>query len=111
MTKIIFDVQRDNGYGKQVYLPGSLSWKPMQNSSTNPRPSMWFNLGTGPIEFEVEPTTEYLLWTVTESVATSGGTNLSYQRAVAVPDSVEPVNYLDLEDVDPVVQPDLPSQN
>ena len=101
MTKIIFDVKRDNGYGKQVYLKGSLIWMPVQNSTTQPKPNMAFDLGAGPIEFSVEPTDGTFLWTVTETVLTSGGSNLSFQRTVAVPESTKPINYIDLEDVDP----------
>lgn len=100
MTKIIFDVKRDNGYGKEVYLKGSLIWMPMQNSTTQPKPNMSFDLGSGPIEFSVEPTDETFLWVVTETVLTSGGSNLSFQRIVSVPVSEEPINYLDLPDED-----------
>lgn len=101
MTKIIFNIKRDNGYGKQVYLKGALSWMPMQNSTTNPKPNMSFELGSGAIEFDVQATDGTFLWTVTETVYTSGGSNLSFQRTVSVPESTEPINYLDLEDVDP----------
>jgi hypothetical protein len=100
MTKIIFDIKRDNGYGKEVYLKGSLSWQPIQNSTTNVKPNMTFELGLGAIEFSVEPTDGTFLWTVTESIATSGGTFLTYQRVVSVPESDEPINYLDLPDAD-----------
>ena len=103
MTKIIFDVQRDNGYGKNVYLPGELIISPIQNSTTNQRPNMSLKLGGGAVEFELEPTSEYLLWAVTERVSTSGGSLLSFQRTVSVPDSLTPVDYLDLEDVEPIV--------
>lgn len=103
MTKIIFDVKRDNGYGKQVYLKGSLNWMPVQNSTTQPKPNMSFDLGTGPIEFYVEPTDGTFLWTVNEMVFTSGGSGLSFERTVSVPESEEPINYIDLEDVDPAV--------
>jgi hypothetical protein len=101
MTKIIFDVQRDNGYGTMVYLPGVLNWAPMHNSTTNPKANMQFTLGGNPIEINVEPTDGTFLWTVTETVHTSGGTGLSYQRTVQVPDSTEPINYLDLPEGDP----------
>ena len=111
MTKIVFDVKRDNGYGKDVYLNGTLRWSPIQNSTTTVYPSMAFELGSGPIEFEVQPTSEYLLWNVLEQIATSGGSFISYERVVSVPDSPETINYLDLPDADYSVQPDLPSQN
>lgn len=100
MTKIIFDVKRDNGYGKEVYLKGSLIWMPVQNSTTQPKPNMSFDLGSGAIEFSVEPTDGTFLWVVTETVLTSGGSNLSFQRTVSVPESDEPINYLDLPDAD-----------
>jgi len=103
MTKIIFDVKRDNGYGKDVYLKGILNWMPVQNSTTQPKPNMSFDIGSGPIEFPVEPTDGTFLWTVTETVFTSGGSSLSFQRTVSVPDSAEPINYIDLPDVDPAV--------
>lgn len=103
MTKIIFDIKRDNGYGKQVYLKGLLTWQPVQNSTTQPKPNMSFELGSGPIEFSVEATDGTFLWTVNETVFTSGGSNLSFERTVAVPDSAEPINYIDLEDVSPSV--------
>jgi hypothetical protein len=103
MTKIIFDVKRDNGYGKQVYLKGSLTWQPAQNSTTNPKPNMAFELGSGPIEISVEPTNGTFLWTVNEMVLTSGGSGLSFERTVSVPESSESINYIDLEDVDPSV--------
>jgi hypothetical protein len=101
MTKIIFDIKRDNGYGKEVYLKGMLNWMPVQNSTTNPMPNMNFNLGNGPIEFEVPHTDGTFLWTVIENLVTSGGTSISYERTVSIPDSVEPINYLDLPDEDP----------
>lgn len=100
MTKIIFDVQRDNGYGTMTYLAGSLNWAPMQNSTTNPKANMQFPLGGNAIEVDVEPTDGTFLWTVTEMVGTSGGTVLAYQRTVEVPDSATPINYLDLPDGD-----------
>jgi hypothetical protein len=100
MTKIIFDVKRDNGYGEEVYLKGSLSWFPMQNSTTSPKANISIELGSGPVELNVEPTDGTFLWTVTELVGTSGGTPLSYQRTVEVPDSETPINYLDLPDGD-----------
>jgi hypothetical protein len=103
MTKIIFDIKRDNGYGKEVYLNGKLTWVPVQNSTTNPIPNMNFDLGLGKIEFNVPETNETFLWTVVENLATSGGTPLRYERTVSVPDSTESINYLDLPDVDPAV--------
>jgi len=99
MTKIIFDIQRDNGYGKKLYMPGSLNWMPAQNSTTNPLPQMNFTLG-GPIEFEVPVIEEPMYWGVTE-YAGIGGQVRQYQRFVIVPDSAEAINYIDLEDVDP----------
>lgn len=101
MTKIIFDIKRDNGYGKEVYLKGSLSWQPIQNSTTTPKPSMIFELGNGPIEFNVDATDASFLWVVRESLATSGGSQLIYERIVTVPESSKPINYLDLDDADP----------
>jgi len=101
MTKIIFDVKRDNGYGKDIYMKGSLSWMPNQNSTSYPKPSMSFELGFGPIEFNVEATDGTFLWTVVENLLTSGGTPLRYERTVSVPESAGPINYLDLPDVDP----------
>ena len=102
MTKILFDVKRDNGYGKDVYMRGSLVWNPLQNSTSNPIPSMSFELGSGAIEFEVPATNSSFAWTVLENLATSGGTPLRYERTVLVPESKDVINYLDLEDVDPV---------
>ena len=101
MTKIIFDVKRDNGYGKNVYLKGMLNWLPVQNSVTNPIPNMNFDLGLGPIEFDVPATDGTFLWTVSENLMTTGGTPLRYERTVSVPDSGTPINYLDLPDADP----------
>ena len=101
MTKIVFDIKRDNGYGKDVYMNGSLNWTPMQNSTTNPIPNMNFDLGMGAIEFDVPATDGTFLWTVVENLATSGGTPLRYERTVSVPDSANTINYLDLPDADP----------
>lgn len=102
MTKIIFDIQRDNGYGKSVYLKSTLSWSATQNSVniSELKPTLNMQL-EGPVEFNVEATDETFFWVVTETVITSGGTTLGYQRCVSVPDSETPVNYLDLEDIDP----------
>jgi hypothetical protein len=101
MTKIIFDIKRDNGYGKEVYHKGSLIWKPIQNSTTHPKPSMSFDLGSGAIEFNVEETDGTFLWVVVENIFTSGGTSVTYERTVSVPKSDKPINYLDLPDEDP----------
>jgi hypothetical protein len=99
MTKIIFDIKRDNGYGKEVYAPGNLSWIPAQNSTTNPLPQMSFTLG-GPIEFDIPVIDEKMYWGVIESV-NMGASVMQYHRTVSVPDSKTPINYLDLPDVDP----------
>lgn len=99
MTKIIFDIKRDNGYGKMMYAPGSLTWLPGQNSTTNPKPQMNFQLG-GPIEIDVEPTNGEMYWGVIEYVGI-GQNILSYQRNVEIPDSDKPIKYEDLPDIDP----------
>jgi hypothetical protein len=99
MTKIIFDIKRDNGYGKEIYASGNLTWTPAQNSTTNLLPQMNFSLG-GPIEFEIPVISESMYWGVTEYVG-FGGAVYQYQRFVTVPDSATPINYLDLPDVDP----------
>jgi hypothetical protein len=100
MTKIIFDIKRDNGYGKDVYLAGTLSILPNQRADAL-KPTMSLKLGNGPVEFDLEPTNGEMFWTVREIVGTSGGSQLRYERNLEIPDSSKPVNYLDLPDVDP----------
>lgn len=101
MTKIIFDVQRDNGYGKKVYSTGMLNWIPGQQTTTSPLPQMNFALAGSPIEIEIPVSQDKAYWAVTEYVNNNGPMQ-TYQRFVTVPESSKPINYLDLEDVDPV---------
>lgn len=99
MTKILFDIKRDNGYGKQVYLKGSLDWKPIYNSLTEQKPNMSFTLGEGFVEFDIPSTDGTWGWAVVESLLTSGGTPLRFERVVEVPESDAVINYLDLPEV------------
>lgn len=109
MTKIIFDIKRDNGYGKEIYPSGTLSWFPAQAPTSNPLPKMDFILGAGPIDFEI-PGKNDVYWSVVEYVS-FGGPMQSYQRTVSVPESETPINYLDLEDVDPNTFFDAPENS
>lgn len=101
MTKIIFDIKRDNGYGTDVYLKGALRLFPRTIDISASKPNLSFDLGNGPIEFDLEPTNGEYYWIVRETLVTSGGSSLRYERSVEIPDSSKPVNYLDLPDVDP----------
>jgi len=103
MTKIIFDIKRDNGYGKLVNIFGNLNWNASQQSVNlaDVKPAMSVQISGGPVQFEVEPTDETFFWTVTETSITSGGTGVTYQRNVSVPNSDTPIDFLDLPDVDP----------
>ena len=100
MTYIIFDHKRSDGYGKEVYLPGTMMWNPSNRSvSGNPPMGVSVQLG-GPVTVEVQATDDNFYWEVVESVSTSGGTFLTYKRCVMVPISDEPINYVDLPEVD-----------
>lgn len=99
MTKIIFDIKRDNGYGKMTYPIGVLNWMPNQRNSNVIINQLQYQLG-GPIEIELEPTNGVYYWGVTENNI-NGVNVISYYRNVEIPDSDKPIKYEDLPDVDP----------
>lgn len=99
MTQIIFDHKRMDGYGREVYLPGQMIWSPSNRAvSPNPPMGIMVSLG-GPVTIEAQITDDTFYWEVTENAVTTGGTTLTYKRYVMVPASEEPINYLDLPDV------------
>lgn len=100
MTQIIFDIKRDNGYGTQVYLPGRVAFNPSNRGlSMNPPMGVSMPLG-GPVTIELQATDDTFWWDVIEYAETNGGTPSVYKRSVVVPVSEEPIDFLDLPDVD-----------
>lgn len=100
MTQIIFDIKRDNGYGTQVYLPGRIAFNP-SNRGLSANPPMGFSVPLGgPVVIELQVTDDSFWWDVIEYAETNGGTPTVYKRSVMVPLSEEPINFLDLPDVD-----------
>lgn len=100
MTKIIFDLKRDNGYGKMIYLNGVLAFHKVQLDGENQRSSISFNIGSGPIEIEIPAGENGSIWNVTETVGDGFSTARTYGRKVFIPNSEETINFLDLEDVE-----------
>jgi len=100
MTKIIFDVKRDNGYGKMVYLNGFLSFYEVPEVGENSRQSISLNIGSGPVEFEIPAGESGSIWNVTETVGDGFSEARTYGRKVFIPNSEIAIDFLDLEDVE-----------
>ena len=100
MTKIIFDVKRDNGYGKMVYLQGMLTFHKVAAPGENQQSSISFNIGSGPVEVEVPSGDSGSVWNVTETVGNGFSAAQTYGRKVFIPNSETVIDFLDLEDVE-----------
>lgn len=109
MTTVVCDVRHEVD-GELIQSEGSLRWRPTARREASgalvlPQPFVvdLDSDATAPL-VDVEPSTDVWAWMVWERVP--GGA--SQPRYLAVPDSAEPVQYVDLVAVDPISLEPLP---